>query len=354
MAEDLLKDSHAIILIPDLAHLSRAHLDSLNEWVMAGGHLVFSDSLTVQKSQEQTTDTPLLRAASAIGFGHSSKKSYSQISIDGENALEVKVSHRTLEKDSWWKTARYGEGRISFMGVSPLDQESGRVSTEVLARIAGMRLEVRDAGTGCATTLLLEPFGAPPGHLQRMATDLKQQGIQLRWWLSPESFARMVPIWQNSFRQMGVVFLDDGKPETRFRAEYLWNKFRTHRPVELATLNEVGNGAEQGPKGMLFHALALRSTQELSRWRTSCVLGAADVRYLPAKTLFASKESETTWSEALLDDGPRTYTPPSHIARRAKVLTTARDSSEGEKTKTLDFSKDFPTRLIEPSKGVNQ
>jgi hypothetical protein len=346
----LLGSPDLILVVPDLGRASRTNRQVIESWVQAGGHLVFSEVGNPgdlgPAMPAPAGDEPLLVRARNVGYSRSRVASYGRAVLDDGAPVEIKVLHRVIPgapgEAPWWVSRREGGGRLTFLGVAPLDAATTALARELLERAAGQRLVLSDAGKGCATFLLLEPYGDTPERLARLADSLRKGGVAVRWLVDPVSFGRMLPVWREVFRRNGVVFLDDGEAEPRLLAAKLWRALHPTAILDLASVRGVPV-KRVGPPARLFRVEEVTSGEGLERWRRACLLGAAEPRLIPSR-LFAEGQDE--WTARLRKLGPVSFAPFEELERRLKVLH-AGASGPDVATRSLGYDPERPLHPID-------
>ncbi len=271
-----------IVIVPDLGLLSQASLAALSKWVNSGGTVVYHWNLD-----------PLLsnRPQSAFNFPASDWKrlEYSKLSSSFEGLLEVNRPHWVnLKTKTWYSITPLGSGRFVYSGVMPVQANASHLEQELLHGLNDSEAEINVYQSKCSTALLIQPYGVEHTYFQGLAQKLKASNVPFSWALDAESFARMAPEWKSSFTAKNVVFIDDGKPVSRFYADELYKRFfKTSESPLFVSLD--ANQKTEGPKSVVLRAdlLPASEAREISIpiWKSECMTGVARPRLMVAQEL---------------------------------------------------------------------
>jgi hypothetical protein len=316
-ASGAISSPQAVVVVPDLRFIANDDLSALENHVAAGGVLVFSEKLALDDLEGVELKLESLKSSGAFGqtladagYGKSRASRYSTVSTDGFDVENINVEHRIAAKSGhgpdWINSVSYKSGAVVFLGVQPLEARSQSVITAILKRLQGERRSVRDPGPDCATALFVQPYGAGQPTMSAFASEVRRAGIDVHWIVDPVSMARMMPIWEKSFRNDGIVFLDDGRPESRQVASDLLKALKGEgaRPV-FATPKPGPDGMLEGPPGdmILMRELAASDIDEnVAQWSSECVKGVATAR------LIVSNGDPSEWRKraaAIVSGGPK-------------------------------------------------
>jgi hypothetical protein len=320
---------NSVVIIPDIRFFSDSDLASLDQFVKAGGLLVFSEKIESEEAgyefKIETGFTEVLRVA---GLQKSSSANYSKVSVAGLNVSSLNVAHRILKPSLQWVSGqKWGAGAAIFLGVQPLDSQSRILINEIVSRLQGKQISVPDLGEGCATAIFLQPWGTSTAELDAFSRSVRQAGYDLRWLLDPISLAKMAPQWESRLRADGVVFLDDGKATSRSLASEL-----------IKTLQ----GPSATPVFVLSEGLQTISNTDVgyqaSIWKSECRLGLAKPRFLTGVTAGSLNQS----AQVLKKQGPKAMLGFDIYLERLQELRTKNTS--GDK-KLLKYNIENPLEL---------
>jgi hypothetical protein len=230
------------------------------------------------------------------------RKTYSKIPDAFGATVEVNRSHLVDAKTGrWYQIKKLGSGRMVFAGLTPDQASSQHLIKELLLGLSHVKVSVNSVqADGCHSALLAEPYGASPEALRSFANHLQSAHIPLQWALSAESFARMAPEWKAHFTANNIVFIDDGKAETRNFASEIYQFFFkvTHPPVFVTYSDQKPSLA--GPETLLLRVELMPSGEakesSTALWESSCLSGVARPRLLTSNEM---KNNLSFWQNSL-------------------------------------------------------
>jgi hypothetical protein len=313
---------NTILIVLDQSQLSESNQKSLNAWVSGGGTVVYHSALDPALSPDPEG---------------TQKKSYSKIPDAFGKLVEVNRTHYLKTKTGkWYSVEKLGSGRKVFVGLVPLQANSQHLLKELLLGLSHVEVTTNSYhADGCHSALLVEPYGASLESLRAFAVRLKDAGMPVQWTVSAESFARMAPEWKNSFAPNNVVFLDDGKSQSRMFAVELYRRFFkvTGTPVFVTVKDEKPNLI--GPESLLIRAELMPSgeSKESSTqlWTSSCLTGISRPRLLSSNEM---KNSINFWQNSI------SALPAFHLQNAVELLENAALLATPAKRKWISSDND--------------
>lgn len=347
--------SNAVVVIPDFRFVKAEELNQLDAHVAGGGILVFSERLALDDLGGAELNVETLKGEAGIGhailaagYGKTKVSRFSPVVSDGFEVENINVEHRVAAKpgqgSAWINGVAYKSGSVIFLGVQPTEARTQAVVTTVIRRLQGEHRSIRDPGPGCATALLIQPFGASHPAMTAFAQGVRRAGIEPLWLIDPVSFARMMPIWEKTFKTDDVAFLDDGRSETRIVGAHLIRalKGENAKPI-FATLRPGPDGKIEGPDGDLILAREIVTNdlgESVRQWASECTKGTAPPR------LIASTNDSAEWrrrAEVIQKTGPRQSQGIRAYIERKKTLVPENSSAR----RSFRFKIDDPLQMTQ-------
>ena len=363
-AEPLVQSGPDLILIPDARFLSEADLGVLKTWVEGGGTLVVSDG-------PAPTGVSLPRAGEwlkAAGLGRGISRGYARVKLPGARGVTLSQNYRSVARKNdgltgdaepdWFGSTAVGEGRVFYLGLAPLESSTQDLLSSWLNGILGGRVVTVPASATCASSVLLEPWGAPPEAIRRAARVLRSKSVPVQWLVDAQSFTKMLPSWREEFEHDGVIFRDEGTRESREVASILSRKFKSSgdgvlvfaRPRKASGgMSPSAQATEAGPDGARLVSFvefptAGNAKESLQAWNADCVFGAADPRLIPSAWL-ASELSSGSDSLFWVKDLASGKTSLVSTEETAAVLAEKQSFSKSALTRTLTPDRLNPLSL---------